>query len=405
MTACNPGQTLPSEIPPDGGAYCLVYYGTKPEYLLLALVLARRLAVLDGPYPLLVLPTSDVPEHFLEALRRAGCQVQPPTQYLSMHPALLKSPEGRHCKVLTKLQCLGLRIPGLKRLLLLDADLLPRRSLSPLLSLSAPAAMLMPANLPSSIARPLSPGELVPDAWLEVDSYSGGGARFNAGVMLLEPDPELLAYLIAEADPSRDLSVEEESSSSWGGFVKSVCGSPWRPSWTPEEDLLTRGLRSLRPGKDWTHLGAAWNFEVQGDVEYYPGMPIALEHESLDLDGDVAIFHFTGSRKPSWHAWFVGNGEMSIDKVVEQLDADHREQDPRGIHGFSFREWLQAFEELLSHARQAWGMDVLDLLGWSKPRPQVVADQQCCGSQINDVRENADEGKTIQALPQHAVAS
>eukprot|EP00969_Alexandrium_andersonii_P221535 9784448-Alexandrium_andersonii.AAC.1 len=63
---------------------------------------------LGSRQPLLILPTFDVPDPFLRALRAAGCLVMPPCDYLWMHTLLLMDPCGRHSPVLTKLRCLGL---------------------------------------------------------------------------------------------------------------------------------------------------------------------------------------------------------------------------------------------------------------------------------------------------------
>eukprot|EP00969_Alexandrium_andersonii_P153841 6802743-Alexandrium_andersonii.AAC.1 len=63
---------------------------------------------LGTSHPLFILPTLDVPGHFLEALRAAGCCVLLAYDYLWMHFKLLKDPQGRHSPVLTKLRSLGL---------------------------------------------------------------------------------------------------------------------------------------------------------------------------------------------------------------------------------------------------------------------------------------------------------
>eukprot|EP00969_Alexandrium_andersonii_P066082 2915025-Alexandrium_andersonii.AAC.1 len=59
-----------------------------------------------------------------------------------MHSWLLRDPWGRHSPVLTKLRCLGL--VGLRKIVLLDADLLPRRAIDGLFAYEAPAAKVMP---------------------------------------------------------------------------------------------------------------------------------------------------------------------------------------------------------------------------------------------------------------------
>eukprot|EP00969_Alexandrium_andersonii_P009227 404272-Alexandrium_andersonii.AAC.1 len=85
-------------------------------------------------------------------------------------------PWGRHSPVLTKLRCLGLG--GLRRVVLLDADILPRRPVDALFTFAAPAAKLMPAHLPPTAL--VQAGEGVPREWLAVDQYGVAG-RFNAG--------------------------------------------------------------------------------------------------------------------------------------------------------------------------------------------------------------------------------
>eukprot|EP00969_Alexandrium_andersonii_P268609 11869936-Alexandrium_andersonii.AAC.1 len=45
---------------------------------------------------------------------------------------------------------------------------------------------------------------IVPSGWLTADEWGVAG-RFNAGVCLLEPDLELLEYIIEQTDRSRHL--------------------------------------------------------------------------------------------------------------------------------------------------------------------------------------------------------
>ena len=258
---CPCGQRLPQAIPADGCAYCMVFYGCDAEYLLLALVVARRLTRLEAMRPLIVLPTNDVPHRFKRAFKKAGCLVQKPVEYLLMHPALLRRPQGRHSKVLTKLLCLGLKIPKLRKLLLVDSDILPRQSLHRLFMYDAPAAKLMPANF--DYRSCCLPGQKVPGWMLNVSDVDGVGNRFNAGVMVLEPDCDLLGHLAKEADPKRKLfqrdgtiAPSEATQEPRRVIVQDIFGGLWNSSGTPDEDLLTRGMRKLRPHKEWTHIGA-----------------------------------------------------------------------------------------------------------------------------------------------------
>jgi hypothetical protein len=333
-------------------AYCCVLYGDNSEYVLLLLVLARRLTLLGTKHPLLVLPTTDVPSRALGALTSAGCHVLPPVDYLAGHPALFRQADGRHRNVLTKLRVLGLK--GIKKVLLIDADILPRRSLDPLFEFDAPAAMLMPTNL--DWVTPPTPGSPVPAEWLRVDAATGRGARVNCGVCLLTPDPQLLVEIEREVDPRRNLTVNDSN------VVHSIFGKAWCPSWTPEEDVLTRAL--VTHGAQLVHIGCAFNFEVMGDVEYYEGMPVAKEHASLNFVQDAAVFHFVGQTKPSGHACFVGLGQLSIQGVMDSIRSDYAADDPREVTLTAFAEWFTAFDELCTHAATAWGLNFTDLCGW-----------------------------------------
>lgn len=354
------GPCLPSAVPADGCAFCCVLYGCDgrrgPDYLLLLLVFVRRLILLGTEHPVFILPTEDVPEQFLKALSFAGCCVLPRTEYLEMHPDLLASPEGRHRRVMTKLQ--ALRLTQLRKVILVDCDLLPRQPLDELFLLEPPAAMLMPANLAQ--AHPLAHGAPVPDAWLEARNEWGAGARVNAGVCLLEPDEALLDAIAHEVSPERELAADR----SYG--VPDVFGGLWRPSWTPEEDALTRGLRRWRPSRTFTYMSARWNFEVMGDG-HFQHLPLAQERLKLDPDGDVACLHFIGSSKPSWYAWHVGHGTYCASSTWQELSEQHQEADPRAVVATATCQWVAAFEEMLAHCRDVWRFDPLQLVGWAAP--------------------------------------
>ena len=359
----------------------MVFYDGSTDYLLLALVVARRLARLGVKHPLILLPTKDVPDSFREALEKAGCLVQKPVEYLLMHSALLQSPQGRHCKVLTKLLCLGLKISKLRKLLLIDADILPRQSLDSLFMYTAPAAKLMQANLDYRLGCcPLREGEQVPACWLDVNE-DGIGARFNAGVMLLEPDPDLLDHLVKEAHPDRiicqsvgTMAPSEDTQEQQWVLVQDIFGKPWNPSWTPEEDLLTRAMKKLRPLRTWTNIGARNNFEVNSD---YLERPMATEHGDFCCDAfhKISVLHFSGSWKPTWWAWFVARGEMTVEQVEEELQKQHKMVDPKGIIAQATAEWLRAFEDLVQFARREWCLDILNLVGWSIRDQASAADR------------------------------
>ena len=351
-------------------AYCCVLYGNNPEYLLLLLVLARRLKLLADakhaewnvdieckprqckrrnapmtnrwPPPLLVLPTEDVLENSLNLLRTAGCVVLDRVRYLHGHPALFAHKDGRHQNVLTKIRVLALA--QYRKVLLIDADVLPRKSLESLFDLEPPAAMLMPAYL--KWAQPLSARTPVPTDWFEI-SCDGTGARINSGVCLLCPDQTLLDEIEAAVSPLRQLNVSAE-----GVVDGPLFGHAWYPSWTPDEDVLTRAL--VARGAEWTHIGCSFNYEVVGDNVYFPQNPIGLEHAEMDYK-ESATFHYIGKWKPSWYAL---NGF-----TVKDAQKDYRtNDDPRDLCSWAVSEWFEAFDELRAHAARAWKVDVIDMV-------------------------------------------
>ncbi len=319
---------LPQRIPGDGCAFCCVFYGGREDYLLMLLVLARRLAAMATMHPLLVLPTLDVPEHFLVAMRRVGCLVQEAVPFVHMHPALLRDPKGRHCLVATKLQVL--RLTALTKVLLLDVDVLPRRRIDWLFELDPPAALLMPANLPDDTPK-LPARSRIPHQLFDVDHF-GRGARVNAGVCLLRPDLALLQCICTQISPKRTLEVAAD-------VIQDVFGSPWRPSWTPEEDALTRGLRYLYPWVQFTHIGFAANFEVTRADDRWPGTPFTEEYGQLHVTRDVELLHFTGAAKPTWYTWHTGHMQATL----ESLWAQHRGGSAVATGTLL---WIDAFEEL-----------------------------------------------------------
>ena len=81
---------------------------------------------------------------------------------------------------------------------------------------------------------------------------------------------------------------------------------------------------------------SAETFEVQNNLEFYPGGPPAGGHSQLDLAKDVRVIHLTGSHKSSWYAWHLGRGEKS----VEYIRHEERDLYALKIHGTSLRRPL-----------------------------------------------------------------
>eukprot|EP00969_Alexandrium_andersonii_P369461 15475191-Alexandrium_andersonii.AAC.1 len=125
-----------------------------------------------------------------------------------------------------------------------------------------------------------------------------------------------------------------------GGAVGNVFGAPWRPSWTPDEDALTRAVGAVMPTRRWTHLGARWNYEVGGRGGLDPGAATTgAGHEWRGFLA-VAVLHFSGSRKPSWWAWHVGRLEANVEEVCAWVRECNLQADPLGREAAATREWL-----------------------------------------------------------------
>jgi len=319
---------------PNDFAYCCVLYGDKAEYVLLLLVFVLQLRRLeDRCHPFLVLATADVPSNYLAFLAEAGCTILPRIDYIHAHAALFAQPDGRHRNVFTKLRVLGLT--SYKKILLLDADLLPRKPLSQLFDLTPPAANLMPSYLHASAKTGFN--RPVPRSWF-VPDWAGRAARINCGVCLLEPDEDLLAYIEREISPQRDLVTD-------GYIVQDVFGGPWCPTYTPEEDAISRAYTAR--GTAWRNLGCKWNYEVHEDCNAYTdsGHITRLAWDRLKTAPlDVAIFHFSGRcKKPSYDARWLVNG-YHVEAIIRYLRNTRLEDaDPRGMMTSAWRNWLHAF--------------------------------------------------------------
>jgi len=214
--------------------------------------------------------------------------------------------------------------------------------------------------------EPLAQGSQVPPQYLNVDAETGVGARINAGMCLLSPDPALLELIRQEVDASRELSRISECSR----VVDGVFEGRWRPSWTPEEDGLTRAVCKWRSSTPWTHLGSVWNYEVMQAANYFPGLePEAQDREELDFK-QAAVYHFSGADKPTWWVWEIRWRDYTIPDICYYIREEHARDDPRGFMATATGEWLTAYQEMEAHARDAWQLDILELVGWSNEAPK-----------------------------------
>ena len=79
------------------------------------------------------------------------------------------------------------------------------------------------------------------------------------------------------------------------------------------------------------------------------------------------MLHFSGSWKPTWWAWFLARGEMTVEQVEVVLREQYMCVDPHHVTARATAEWLSAFEELILCARNEWFLDIFQLVGWQVP--------------------------------------
>eukprot|EP00969_Alexandrium_andersonii_P141592 6261151-Alexandrium_andersonii.AAC.1 len=59
------------------------------------------------------------------------------------------------------------------------------------------------------------------------------------------------------------------------------------------------------------------------------------------------VWHFSGHYKPSYYAWQVGLGLMSVEHAAAHAGKASKQSGPRTITRLAYREWLSSFMEML----------------------------------------------------------
>jgi len=227
--------------------------------------------------------TADVPRALIDLAAAMECfneMVQ--TEYIEASEVWFNNPAShrRFGKIFTKYRVLGL--DRYEKVLLLDADLYVRANLDHLFDLQPPAAMARGKNKPPQ-------GELLPKH-----------APINAGVMLLRPDPQLLAQILEEITGPQPRKPPNYNS--------------------PDADYLTE--HPAYCGK-WTSIPLEFNYQLQFD-EFDPKQAIVrfskAREEHFSEEGasmpwsDLKVVHFSGA-KPWPHL-------LEDASIVQRLRAD-----------------------------------------------------------------------------------
>merc|ERR1740123_1064557 len=158
-------------------AFVVALWGSSPEYVLGAMVLAWSLRCTRTRHDLVMVHTNDVSDAALDLLRRAGWNTRE-IQHVSASESL--SNDGcstlRFANVFTKLRVLEL--VEYSKILMMDIDLLVCENIDDLFDLEAPAAMVRG-----------------PEVRYE---HGGQASGINAGVMLLRPDKWTFEQMVSE---------------------------------------------------------------------------------------------------------------------------------------------------------------------------------------------------------------
>jgi len=293
-------------------AYVCTLWGSKPQDTLGALVLGqslRRHNCRQEPYDMLVLHTFDVPEESLECLRAVGWKTQQ-IRYVHASSALFSSAHSRFESVFTKLR--ALELVTYSKILLMDVDLLVRRNIDGLFKLPAPAAMHRGAwngykHGQRMDGKAFFAGAVGHSPW-------GQGTGINAGVMLLEPDPDVFDHMLAEVSDDHHPSHVQGAG--------------------PEQDYLSRFYAS-----DWTHISVEYNFQLH-QMYFALGIKDPLNNTDCaelltDPERMISVFHYSGDPKP-W-CRLLTTTTMSEDEWLQQVQKNFRgyqawvEKDPWAV--------------------------------------------------------------------------
>ncbi|CAK0797228.1 unnamed protein product, partial [Prorocentrum cordatum] len=171
---------------------------------------------------------------------------------------------GRFGKVFTKLRVLG--FVQYRKILLMDIDLLVQDNIDHLFDMEAPMAMVRGPEVGYKHGDRVAGGYFFSGA--RDDGYSWGqGCGINAGVMLLQPDADVLAQMLLE--------VCDEH------HPEHIAGNG------PEQDYLSRYYAS-----DWRHLSVAYNFQLhQAFFALHPKVTSADRMSFLHDPSLVKIVH------------------------------------------------------------------------------------------------------------------
>lgn len=237
--------------------------------------------------------TSDVPKVVLESVRASGLWQLREVSYLHGVDMLGKMDVNGWYGIFTKLRLFGLC--EYSKVVFLDLDIFPRRSIDHLFELEAPAAMLKATGY---FWQPQHSECLDGRRFFPTESWNCPHGGINAGIMVLVPDAEVEALM------------EKEVTDMWHPEHIYAQG--------PEQEYLSRFFADR-----WRHIHSRFNFQIFRLDSTEPLMKFevagrsATDDANLVLD-EIVVPQFSSSPKPWDFAPSKALGQLQED-VIESL--------------------------------------------------------------------------------------
>lgn len=299
-------------------AYVAVLYGNN-EYFLGALMLGYCLSKIESKYDIVLLVTSDVPNHQIEILRKYYDVIKVP--YIRIDDENFAENNSIFRDVFTKFNVFTL--VQYKKILLMDLDMFVLKNMDHLFELNAPAARLRMSGLKTGELCPPDFIKLVKNESTGFDEVQGG---VNAGLMLLEPSLGELEAIMQELRKPLPYKVHE-----------------------PEQDYLSYRYR----GK-WTDIDCRYNYQVL--------MQILVDNHQYTIH-DLYNLHYS---------WYINPWELLFDNrekvifIIKNFDNKDFVADTT-----YFELWEQQFK-VLSRVLKQEGINILDNVNWTNMREDFI---------------------------------
>eukprot|EP00438_Fugacium_kawagutii_P024258 Skav223119 [mRNA] locus=scaffold419:814285:816066:- [translate_table: standard] len=261
-------------------AYLICLWGASSEYMVGAMVLGASIRKTGSKHDRVCLYTEDVPEEHIQRLSKLwSCRLM---THVDAATDKLSFPdnEERFAKVFTKLRGLGLT--QYEKVLMMDIDLLVRSNIDDLFELPAPAALRRGMNEWGQCrhGQPVDGRSFFLGEEKSMPRWSWGqGTGINAGVMLWQPNQDVLDQMLAEvSEPNHPEHVRGNG---------------------PEQDYLSRYWAD----SPWTYIAPQYNFQLhQMFFALHPDRVQFAERANLLQNPDeVRVVHFSG--KPTAKPW------------------------------------------------------------------------------------------------------